>query len=119
MKRTVVLAGIGIILFLLWIGRSAILRDPRPTPTPPPPDTFERNVTIPPQRRTIQAITDETITIADDEGESLLSNDPGIVKVYTEQNGKRVISSLDTLQVGQSVTVIVIKPGEEIHLITQ
>ncbi len=120
MKRNVlVAAGIAVVLFFLWLGRSAILTDPnRGTPSPTP-DTFERKIIIPPQRRTIQKITAETITIADDEGASLLSNDPNIVKVYIEQNGQRTVSSLDTLQVGQAVTVILVQPGEEIHLITQ
>lgn len=69
--------------------------------------------------RSIKSISTDMIVVSGTEGEMILSTIEPALKVYKRDGTNLTIGTLSDLKVGQSVTVNIIRPGEEVVVVIE
>lgn len=65
---------------------------------------------------TVKEILNDSFIVASGESEMTLSKDPSIVQLYRRSNHRVSVVGYESLQTGQTVSVHVVVPGEQVEV---
>lgn len=76
-------------------------------------------ITFPPLSEKVKSIDSNNITISGGNGEMIIPRDPSIVKLFKRSGDRLIPGSFEEIEIGQKVTLKIIKPGKEAELIIE